>query len=119
MKQNELNIHQLVGRLVNDPVVKEIKSGKRVMTFNLAYNTMQSTDNDGSHANFISVEAWDKMVDIFEPMLTKGLQIIVNGDLVQNRWVDKDGKKRETFKFVAQAITINDLKFRMPEKAAA
>lgn len=116
MNKNELNIHQVVGRLVQDPLVKETKSGKRVMSFDLAYNTLQSTDPDGSHANFISIEAWDRIADIFAPILTKGLQVIINGDLVQNRWVDKDGKKRQDFKLVAQAITINDLKFRMPEE---
>ncbi|MES0491768.1 MAG: single-stranded DNA-binding protein [Leptospirales bacterium] len=111
MYYKAMNINQLKGRVVGDPDYKETKSGKKLLTFNFMYFTRQTTDAEGSHTNFIQVEAWQKLADIFAPLLTKGLEIIVNGVVVQKRWTDENGKARNQYVFSADVINITDLKF--------
>ena len=106
-----MNINQLKGRVVTEPDFKETKNGKSLLVFNLMYFTRQTTDSEGSHANFIQVEAWQKVADIMAPLLSKGLEILVNGTIIQKRWTDENGKSRNQFVFSADAINITDLKF--------
>ena len=108
----KLQIMQVCGRLTKDPQIKETPSGKIVMEFTLAYNTYSSTDQQGSHTNFVTVEAWEKMAEKHILLLKKGMQIIVKGELVQNRWKNSEGKHFSKMKIVAENIEINDLKRR-------
>ena len=108
---NAMNINQLKGRIVNDPEVKETKTGKKLLTFNLMFFTRQTTDSEGSHTNFIQVEAWQKVAEMCAPLLTRGLEVLVNGSIVQKRWTDDNGNLKSQFYFTADAINITDLKF--------
>lgn len=112
---NAMNINQLKGRVVGDPILKETATGKKVLTFNFMYFTRQTTDAEGSHSNFIQVEAWQKTAELCAPLLTKGLEILVNGTIVQKRWQDDQGNNRSNYVFNADAINITDLKFSIDE----
>jgi len=111
---NKMNIQQFVGRLVKDPQLKTTSNGKLLMVFPFAYNTANKTDANGSTANYLDVEAWEKLADFHAPRLKKGMEIIILGNLVQRRWKDAEQKTRSTFKLVARAISVSDLK-RRPE----
>ena len=112
MNPMNLQITQVCGRLVKDPQLKETPTGKIVMEFTLAYNTRSSTDSLGSHTSFLTIEAWEKLAEKYILHLKKGIQIIVKGELVQNRWKDTEGKIYSKVKIVAENIEINDLKRR-------
>jgi len=107
---NVMNINQLKGKILSDPELKETKNGKKLLTFNFMYFTRQSTHADGSHANFINVEAWQKTAELCAPLLQKGMEVIVNGAVVQKRWNDENGANKSMFIFSAEAISITDLK---------
>lgn len=107
-----MNIQQFVGRLVKDPTLKTTPTGKLVMTFPFAYNTVSKTDDSGSTANYLDVEAWEKLADFHAPRLRKGMEVVLLGNLTQRRWKDTDGKTRSNFKLIARAITVSDLKRR-------
>ena len=108
---NAMNICQLKGRIITEPDLKETKTGKKLLTFNFMYFTRQATDAEGSHTNFIQVEAWQKVAEICAPLMTKGSGVVVNGAIVQKRWTDENGHLRSNFIFSADAINITDLKF--------
>jgi single-stranded DNA-binding protein len=79
------------------------------------YFTKQTTDSEGSHNNFIPVEAWQTTAEIVAPLLSKGLEVIVNGTIIQKRWIDDNGSMKSQFVFSADAINITDLKFSINE----
>ena len=114
MFNSKMNIQQFVGRLVKDPTLKTTPNGKLVLNFPFAYNTLNKTDSTGSTANYLDVEAWEKIADYNAPRLKKGMEIIIMGNLVQRRWKDAEGKTRSNFRSVARAISVTDLK-RRPE----
>lgn len=112
MYNNHMNIQQFVGRLVKDPTLKTIATGKLLMVFPFAYNTGWKTDDSGSKACFIDVEAWQELADFHAPRLKKGMQVVIRGNLVQRRWKDAEGKTRSTYKIIARRIAVSDLKHR-------
>ncbi|MDH5720764.1 MAG: single-stranded DNA-binding protein [Spirochaetia bacterium] len=119
MVPNSMNIIQVKGRLVSEPVLKTFDSGKKLMSFSLMYYTRQTTDKEGSHANFIEVDAWEKLAEIFHPLLKKGLEVVVNGALVQRRWKDNLEKKQSRFQITAETLMISDLNFSTKREEAA
>ncbi|MDH5718276.1 MAG: single-stranded DNA-binding protein [Spirochaetia bacterium] len=118
MTPNSMNINQIKGRIVTDPEVKETTTGKKFLTFNLMYYTRQTTDKDGSHANFIHVEVWEKLAEVFHSILKKGLEVVINGALVQSRWVDKNQNKKSRFHISAETLAVSDLNFEGQKEAA-
>ena len=115
---NAMNINQLKGRIITEPELKETRTGKLLLVFNLMYFTRQTTNSDGSHTNFIQVEAWEKVAEVNAPHLRKGLEILVNGSIVQKRWSDEAGHARSQFIFSADVINITDLKLMTEDEAA-
>jgi single-strand DNA-binding protein len=112
MYNNPMNFQQFVGRLVKDPTLKTTPSGKLLMVFPFAYNTVSKTDDAGSNTCFIDVEAWERLADFHAPRLKKGMEVVIRGSLVQRRWKDQENKLRSTYKIVARAIVVSDLKRR-------
>ena len=115
MRNNEMHICQIKGRLTKDPDLTETKTGKKLLSLSLAYNSLQRTDPDGSNTNFIRVEVWEKVAEIFAPLLKKGVEVLVNGNIVQNRWKDSEGNLKSYHKISAGSISITDLNFRPQE----
>ena len=118
MKKNELTFSQIRGRVVAAPELKSTKTGKTVATFTLAYDTPQKTDKEGSHTSFVQVEMWEKIAEVFSPLLSKGLEVVIQGNFVQNRWKDENGKNRSNFRFNASLVSIIDIHYQAQEKAA-
>jgi len=109
--RNQWNWVQLSGRIATE-ITKIVIKDQTVLQFPLLFETLRKTDKEGSHANFIEVEIWGKMAELYFAMLGKGLEIIVTGELFQQRWVGKDGKKAQRFSINAQALAITDQTFR-------
>jgi len=114
-----MQIHQIVGRLVKDPELKETKTGKLVLNFTIAYNTRRTSDSEGSHSNFLPVQAWEKTAEKFSKILKKGMKIIAKGELLQNRWKNEEGKSRSFIHLSVEDIALIDLKHRPAEEVVA
>ena len=107
-----MNICQIKGRLTKDPEVKDTKTGKKLLTFTLVYHAFQNTGTEDENVHFISVEVWEKLAELFAPLLTKGIEILVNGNMLQNRWKDSKGNTRSYHKITAKTISIIDINFK-------
>lgn len=111
----KLNIAQLKGRVINDPEMVETSKGKKLLKFRFMYYTPQTTDKDGSHANFIEVALWEKLAEKYVRYLEKGLEILIAGTFYQNRWEDESGKKHSQFRFSCETVAITDIHFSTEE----
>lgn len=99
------NSVQLIGRLGNEPEVRNFDSGKKMATFSLATNETYY-NNKGekvSDTQWHNVVAWGKKVEVIENYLSKGSEVAIEGKLV-NRSYEKDGTK----KYITE-ITMNEL----------
>lgn len=109
--RTQWNWIQLSGRISTEVERKTVKD-QTVISFALLFETQRKTDKEGSHANFIQIELWGKMAELFYPLLAKGMEILVTGELFQQRWVSKENQKAQKFCISAQALAISDHTYR-------
>lgn len=94
-----LNMITIQGRLTRDPELKTVKDGISVASFTLA------VDRDrGETADFIDCTAWRSTADFVGKYFQKGSQMIVSGALQSEKYTDKDGKNRTSWKVVADRV---------------
>lgn len=97
----------LLGRLTRDPELKYVASGAPVCTFGVATNH-HYTKADGQKAEsvtFVEVDVWRRLAELCSQFLKKGRQVLVTGELRQDRWVDaKTQQPRSKLKVMAREV---------------
>lgn len=96
---------QLIGRLGNNPEVKNFESGKKLATFSLATNEAYF-NNKGEKVEdtqWHNIVVWGKKAEIVEKYLKKGSEIALQGKLI-SRSYEVDGTK----KYITE-ISLNEL----------
>ena len=100
------NSVQLIGNLGNDPEVKEVANGTKMVRLSLATteNYHKANGEKASDTQWHNLVIWGKLADVAEKYLKKGKQIAVEGKLETNTYDDKDGQR----KYFTQ-VRVNDL----------
>ena len=88
----------LLGRLGQDPEVREFSNGGRVCRLRLATSETWKDKNSGDRRertewHTISIFA-EGLIKVVEQYLSKGSQIYVEGKLETRKWQDKEGNDR-------------------------
>lgn len=78
------------GRLTKDPVTRDV-GGTTKCEFSVA---VDDGWDDNEHTSFIDCVAWDKTGDTIARYLHKGRQVVVVGEIRQDRWKAQDGSGR-------------------------
>lgn len=91
----------LMGNLTRDPEMKVTKDGLGIANFTLAINNKMKEKEDVS---FIDCVSFGKQADFVGKFLTKGIQILVEGRLKQDRW-EQDGQKRSRINVLTESIS--------------
>jgi single-strand DNA-binding protein len=87
----------LVGNLTRDPEYRVIQGGSGVTKFSLAINRRSK---NGDETMYVDIVAWDKLGDICNTYLKKGMNTLVEGRLAIRSYEDKDGVKRKATEVV-------------------
>ncbi len=90
----------LVGNLTKDPVLRYTPKGTPVATVSLAVNTVVSSQRE---TLFIDVIVFGKHAEACSEYLAKGRMVLVEGRLIERRWL-YDGLQRRKFEVVANQI---------------
>lgn len=91
----------LMGNLTRDPEMKITKSGMAVANFTLAINSKMKETEEVSYIDCVS---FGKQADFVGKFLTKGIQVLVEGRLKQDRW-EQDGQKRSRINVLSESIS--------------
>jgi single-strand DNA-binding protein len=97
----------LIGRLTKNPEVRFLPSGMQVTSFSVAINR-KFKDKSGEwkeEVSFFDVETFGKLAERVA-QLNKGYQILVEGELRQDKWESPAGEKRSKVKIVANRIAL-------------
>lgn len=93
---NLRNKVQLIGRLGADPEVKSGAGYGKLAKFNLA--TDESYKNAKGEkvkeTQWHTLTAWGKTAEFVEKYLTKGIEVVVEGKLINRNYTDKSDVKR-------------------------
>ena len=95
-----MNKVQLMGRLVRDPELKELTSGKKVANFTLAVD--YAKDKDGSKlTNFIPCMAWERRGEVITQYFGKGQRMLVtDGMMMVRNYTDANTQEKKTYTYV-------------------
>ena len=86
---------QLIGRVGKDPEIVDLENGKKMAKFSLA-TTENYVDKRGERiemTNWHQVSFWNGSVPIIEKMVSKGIEIAVEGKLSSRSWEDMNGNR--------------------------
>jgi single-strand DNA-binding protein len=91
-----LNKVTLIGRLIKDPLTKNLPSGRGVATFTLATNFTwvdAKTKEKRESVEFHSIVCWGKFASVATKYLIKGSKVYIEGRLMSRTWEDKAKQK--------------------------
>jgi single-strand DNA-binding protein len=96
MAARSLNKVMLIGNLTRDPEMRYTNSGTPVVTFGMATNKSwkDTTGEVKELAEFHNVVAWNKMAEICQQLLAKGMKVYVEGSLNTRSWQADDNTTR-------------------------
>lgn len=99
-----MNKVTLLGRLVKDPEVRYVQSGKCVTQFTLAVDRQFKDANGNKETDFIPVVVWNKAAELVGNSCQKGHRLLVDGRLQIRSYDAKDGGKRWVTEIIANSI---------------
>lgn len=104
-----LNKVVLMGRLVNDPELRNTPNGTAVANFRLAVDRdFKNKDTGEKETDFINIQAWRNTAEFVSSYFTKGRMAIVEGRLQIRNYTDKEGNKRIAAEVVAESVYFGD-----------
>ena len=97
----DINFINISGRIGQDPQVKELQGGKKVVTFSIA-NTESFTDKDGvrrEKTTWVSIVGWHWLADL---PLKRGSEVFVSGKLSIREYTQSD-----VVKYITEVVAAN------------
>ena len=98
-----MNTVCLLGRLAQEPELKQTPSGTAVLTMRLAVNRNFKNRQGGYDADFINCVAWRKTAEFIYGHFGKGDSIAVVGAIQTRNYKDKQGADRTAFEVVVDS----------------
>jgi single-strand DNA-binding protein len=96
----------IAGRLTRDSEGKYTKGGMAIAEMSVASNrSIKKGDQWQDEASFFDCIMFGKRAEKLGEYLTKGTQVIIQGQLKQDRW-EKDGQKRSKINIVVDNIQL-------------
>lgn len=98
----------IVGNIVADPELRFTPSGAAVCNFRVAstpriFNKNTNQYEDGE-AVFLTVNVWRQAAENVAESLSKGMRVIVHGNLKQRSYETREGEKRSVFEVEADEV---------------
>ncbi|MDE0959352.1 MAG: single-stranded DNA-binding protein [Planctomycetota bacterium] len=104
----EINRVIIAGNLTRDPELKMIAGGTAVCDLGLASNRRfrkKDSEQMQEETCYVSITVWGRQAETCNQYLSKGKQVVVEGRLKYDQWVDKDsGKNRNKLTVVADRV---------------
>jgi len=93
MAARSLNKAMLIGNLTRDPEIRYTGSGVPVATFAIATNKSwkDASGEQQESAQFHNIVAWNKMAEICNQLLSKGMKVYIEGEINTRSWEGDDG----------------------------
>jgi len=102
-----LNKVFLIGRLTRDPEIRFLPSGTQITTFSIAVNRRFRVGEDWREETYyFDIETFGNLAERLGKQLNKGTQILVEGQLRQDRWKTSSGENRSKIKIVADKVNM-------------
>lgn len=87
---------QLIGHVGANPEIKTLDGGKKLARISIATNETYTNANGEkvTETQWHNVIAWGKTAEIAEKLFGKGMEVLIDGKLINRSYTDKDGNKK-------------------------
>ena len=103
-----LNKVLLIGRLGNDPEIKQMQNGKSVARLSVATSENWKDKNSGEKKEKTELHRVvifnEGLVNVVQQYLKKGAQIYIEGQLSTNKYTDSNGVEKYSTQIVLQGF---------------
>lgn len=92
-----LNRMTVLGHVGNDPELRHAGNGTPVVNLSIA-TRKRWLDKQGQkqeRTTWHRCVFWDKLAELVVQVVAKGMKVLVEGELVYEQYVDKEGRQRE------------------------
>lgn len=107
-KENKMDINKvtIIGRLTQDPELRQVGTGSSVCSFSIANNRSYTKDGEKKeNVSYVNCVAWGKTGEMIAQYCKKGKQVAIDGRLQSDSWEDKEtGKKRSALKVIVESF---------------
>ena len=102
---SSVNRVHLLGRLGQDPELRQTQGGQPVTNLNLATNASWTKDGERhERTEWHQVVVWGNQAEQCARYLTKGRLAYVEGRIQSREYTDRDGAQRRAFEIVADRV---------------
>ncbi len=107
MASRSWNRVELIGNLTRDPELRYTPNGAAVCTFGLATNrTYVSEGEKKEEVDFHRLVAWNKLAELCNQLLKKGMKVFISGRLQTRSWEGQDGQTRQVTEIVVEDMIV-------------
>ena len=104
---SDINTIVILGRLTRDGELKYLPNGTALLTASIANNQGYKKDDKWiEQVHYFDLKLWSKRAESLAQYLVKGTQIVIEGQLKQERWQNDAGQARSKV-----VINVNNLSF--------
>jgi single-strand DNA-binding protein len=103
----------LIGNLGKDPEIRRLENGGIVGNFTIATSDVYVDKSSGEKketTDWHTVVVWNKLAEITEKYLKKGMKVYVEGRLKNRTWTDQNGTTKYITEIFAHDLTILTVK---------
>ena len=102
----DLNQLFLMGNLVWKPEIRSTSTGKKYINFSIGVNKSRKVNETWeSTVDFFPIIVWGDSVEKLQAKLEKGVLVLVDGSLRQQKW-EKDGVKHSGIGIIARKVRV-------------
>jgi single-strand DNA-binding protein len=101
----------IVGNLTRDPELRYTPKGTAVLKLGLAVNRTWTAEGGEKKESvtFIDCTAWSRTAEVIDEFFAKGDEILIEGRLEQESWIDKETQdKRSKLVVVVESFTFTN-----------
>ncbi|MCW3082192.1 single-stranded DNA-binding protein [Segetibacter sp.] len=99
---------QLIGHLGANPEIKTMEGGRKLARINIATNETYTNAKGEkvTETQWHNVVAWGKTAEIAEKLFLKGMEVLIDGRLVNRSFTDKEGNKKYVTEVQANELLV-------------
>lgn len=94
---------EVVGNVTRDPELRFAQSGVAIAQFGIAHNKRRKDQEDETY--FFDVVCFRTLAENVAESITKGMRVVVTGELTQRSWETDDGQRRSKVEINADEVS--------------
>ena len=105
-----MNSVNLIGRLTENPEMRQTPGGTAVTNFSIAVPRDYKDQNGEYPTDFIQIQAWRHTAEFVCKYFVKGARVGITGQIQTSKYKDRDGNNRTSVYVIASGVDFADAK---------